>query len=121
MAAVSWPHCSLVNLQKEITMISKKLLLGIVALTAVSGVAQAAGDAQAGKVRAAVCAACHGANGQAPNPIWPNLAGQNAPYLIKQLKAFKSGERKDPLMSPQASTLSDKDMEDVAAYFASLK
>ena len=102
-------------------MTRKKLLLGLVALMATTGAAQAAGDVEAGKVRAAVCAACHGANGIAPNPVWPNLAGQNAPYVLKQLKAFKSGERKDPLMSPQASTLSDKDMEDLAAYFESLK
>jgi len=83
--------------------------------------AAGAGDAAAGKAKSGVCAACHGANGTAPNPVWPNLAGQNAPYLVKQLKDFKSGARKDPIMSPQAMPLSVQDMENLAAYFASLK
>ncbi|HEC06050.1 MAG TPA: cytochrome c [Thiolapillus brandeum] len=85
------------------------------------GSAMAAGDAAAGKVKAAVCAACHGANGISVNAMWPNLAGQKADYIIKQLKAFKAGTRKDPLMSPQAAQLSDQDMENLAAHFSSLK
>ncbi|WP_293645774.1 c-type cytochrome [Thiolapillus sp.] len=85
------------------------------------GSAMAAGDAAAGKVKAAVCAACHGANGISVNAMWPNLAGQKADYIIKQLKAFKAGTRKDPLMSPQAAQLSDQDIENVAAHFSSLK
>jgi len=80
-----------------------------------------AADIAAGKAKAAVCAACHGANGISVNPMWPNIAGQKDQYLLKQLKAFKSGERKDPLMSPQAAALSDADMANLAAYFASLK
>ncbi len=85
------------------------------------GSAMAAGDAAAGKVKAAVCAACHGVNGIGMQPLWPNLAGQKAEYIVKQLKAFKAGTRKDPLMSPQAAPLSDQDMENLAAYFSSLK
>lgn len=85
------------------------------------GSAMAAGDAAAGKVKAAVCAACHGANGVSANALWPNLAGQKADYMLKQMKAFKEGTRKDPLMSPQAAQLSDQDMENLAAYFSSLK
>ncbi|HID46254.1 MAG TPA: cytochrome c [Chromatiaceae bacterium] len=85
------------------------------------GSAMAAGDAAAGKVKAAVCAACHGANGVSANALWPNLAGQKADYMLKQMKAFKDGTRKDPLMSPQAAQLSDQDMENLAAYFSSLK
>jgi cytochrome c553 len=85
------------------------------------GSAMAAGDAAAGKVKAAVCAACHGAAGISVNALWPNLAGQKADYMIKQLKAFKAGTRKDPLMSPQAAQLSEQDMENVAAHFSSLK
>jgi cytochrome c553 len=53
------------------------------------------------------------------NPLWPNLAGQHAAYLVKQLEAFKSGARKDPVMSPMAAPLSKQDMENLAAYFAS--
>jgi len=80
-----------------------------------------AADAAAGKAKAAVCAACHGAAGISASPLWPNLAGQKDQYMIKQLKAFKDGTRKDPLMSPQAAALSDADMENLAAYFSGLK
>lgn len=75
------------------------------------------GDAQAGKAKAAVCAACHGANGISAVDMYPNLAGQHADYIAKQLKAFKSGERKDPVMAPMAMGLSDQDMADLGAYF----
>ena len=83
--------------------------------------AQAAGDAAAGKTKAAACAACHGVDGNSTNPDWPKLAGQHAKYLEKQIKAFKSGARKDPLMSPMAANLSDEDIADLAAYYASQK
>ncbi len=83
--------------------------------------AGAAGDAAAGKAKAALCAACHGPDGNSTNPLWPNIAGQHAPYMVKQLKDFKSGARKDPVMSPMAMPLSDQDIENVAAYFASQK
>ncbi len=85
------------------------------------GSAMAAGDVAAGKAKAAQCAACHGINGISANALWPNLRGQKADYIIKQIKAFKAGTRKDPLMSPQAAQLSDQDIENVAAYFSSLK
>jgi len=79
-----------------------------------------AGDAAAGKAKAAACAACHGADGNGgADPSWPKLAGQHENYLVAQLQAFKSGTRKDPLMSPMAAPLSPKDMDDLAAYFSS--
>jgi len=81
--------------------------------------AQAA-DVEAGKASAATCSACHGAAGISANPQWPNLAGQKDAYLVKQLKAFRSGERKDPLMGPMAAKLSDDEIENLAAYFSSL-
>ncbi len=84
-------------------------------------VAHAASDAKAGQGKAAACAACHGMDGNSNGPEWPNLAGQHQSYIVKQLKAFKSGQRTNPLMTPQAQMLSDQDMEDVAAYFASQK
>lgn len=84
------------------------------------GSAQAA-DVEAGKAKAAVCAACHGAEGRALIPNYPHLAGQNAPYLVKQLKAFKDGSRKEPLMVPFMAPLTEADMENLAAYYASLK
>jgi len=83
----------------------------------------AAGDAAAGKGKAAVCGACHGANGVATIPSYPNLAGQKADYIVLQLKAFKSGERKgaqSAIMAPMAANLSEQDMMDLAAYFSSL-
>ncbi len=78
------------------------------------------GSAEAGKNKATTCAACHGAAGISANPLWPNIAGQAAPYLIAQLKAFKDGTRKNPLMTSQAMMLSDQDMADLAVYFESL-
>jgi len=102
----------------------KKLLAaaGIVAMAA-SGSAMAAGDAAAGKTKAAVCAACHGANGVSMVPMYPNLAGQKAQYLENALKAYKAGQRGGAtaaLMTPQAANLSDQDIADLAAYFSSL-
>ena len=101
----------------------KKVIMAAVIVVGMSslGSAMAAGDAAAGKAKAAVCAACHGMNGISANALWPNLAGQKADYIVKQLKAFKAGTRKDPLMSPQAAQLSDQDMENLAAHFSSLK
>ena len=80
-----------------------------------------AGDPAAGKAKAAVCAACHGPAGFSPNGQWPNLAAQKEDYITLQLKAFKDGTRKNALMSPQAEALSDKDIENLAAYYASMK
>ena len=78
-----------------------------------------AGDAAAGKTKAVVCSACHGIDGNSINPLWPKLAGQHAAYLVKQMKAFRSGERKDPVMAPMAVSLSDADIDDLAAFYAS--
>jgi cytochrome c553 len=79
-----------------------------------------AGEA-AGKEKAAICAACHGADGNSVNPLWPNLAGQTARYIYLQLKDFKEGRRKNVLMSPMAANLSRDDMLDLAAHFSSQK
>ncbi len=78
------------------------------------------GSVEAGKDKALTCTACHGPEGNSASPMWPNIAGQNAPYLLDQLQAFKSGERQDPLMTSQVMTLSDQDMADLAVYFESL-
>lgn len=79
-----------------------------------------AGDAAAGKEKAAACAACHGAEGVSAMEIWPNLAGQKSGYLVKQMKAFRDGARKDPMMSPMASALTDEDIDNLAAYYSGL-
>lgn len=78
------------------------------------------GDAQVGAGKAAVCAACHGAQGIAIAPNFPNLAGQSATYLYVQMKEFHDGSRNDPVMSGQVASLSDADMRNLAAYYASL-
>ena len=79
----------------------------------------AAGNAEAGKGKAAVCAACHGADGNSPMDMFPKIAGQGEAYLVKQMADFKSGERNNAVMAPMVATLSDEDMADLAAYFAS--
>jgi cytochrome c553 len=76
------------------------------------------GSADEGQTKATPCVACHGVNGNSANPEWPSLAGQSAPYTVQQLKAFKAGERQNPLMTPMAQPLSDDDMEDLAAYYS---
>jgi cytochrome c553 len=78
----------------------------------------AAGDIKAGSEKARACQVCHGKGGKSTNPTYPILAGQHAKYIIKQLKAFKSGVRKDPIMNGMAATLSEQDIEDIAAFFA---
>ena len=80
----------------------------------------AAGSAPAGAGKAAVCAACHGKNGISGNPLWPNLAGQQQQYLAKQIKAFRDGDRSDASMQPFVANLTDQDIEDLAAHYASL-
>jgi cytochrome c553 len=80
-----------------------------------------AGDAAAGKAKSMMCAACHGTAGISAVPNYPNLAGQKEAYLTKQLKDFKSGRRNDPTMKGMVAALSDEDMANISAYYASLK
>ncbi|MDR7120704.1 cytochrome c [Rheinheimera soli] len=77
-------------------------------------------DVTAGKTKAGVCAACHGAEGVSVIPDYPNLAGQKVKYLESSIKAYRDGQRKHAVMSPMASGLSDADILDLAAYFAAL-
>jgi cytochrome c553 len=97
------------------------LLAGLL-LGATMNTAMAAGDVAAGQTKAStVCLACHGLDGNSVNPEWPSIAGQHESYIIKQVKAFRAGERTNLLMSPISLTLTDKDIEDVAAYYATQK
>ncbi|WP_047049960.1 c-type cytochrome [Vibrio mexicanus] len=102
----------------------KKVAMGLVlGLGMLSGQALAA-DVAAGQAKAAVCAACHGADGIAVIPGYPNLKGQNEQYLVTSMKAYKNKERTGGLaavMQAQASMLSDDDIANLAAYYASLK
>lgn len=81
--------------------------------------ALAKGNAEAGAAKAAVCAACHGVDGNSINPEWPSLAGQGAPYLAEQLRLFRAGHRNNLVMYPLAMALTDEDIADLAAYFSS--
>ncbi len=98
-----------------------KILLIISALMLLASTQVIAADAAAGKVKSAQCAACHGANGISPMGIYPNLAGQKEQYTIKQMKDFKSGARKDPTMQAMVAALSDEDIANLAAFYASIK
>jgi len=98
----------------------KKIAIVAALVAGLTGVVHAAGDAEAGKAKAASCFACHGADGNslAATPNFPNLAGQSASYLYKQLTAFKKGERKDPTMNAMVMPLDDQAMQDVSEFFA---
>jgi len=90
-----------------------------VCLSLVNAAALAGGDAAKGKEKSAICASCHGADGNSTVPANPRLAGQHASYLLRALRDYKSGARQNAIMAGFAGTLSDEDMEDLAAYFAS--
>jgi len=96
--------------------ISVGLAAGIMVWTA----SALAGDPAAGEEKAATCHACHGADGMGTNPMYPVLAGQYEDYLVHSLKAYRDGSRKNAIMAGLAAPLSDEDIEDLAAYYASL-
>jgi len=83
-----------------------------------SWVFAAEGDPERGKAKSAPCAACHAADGNSANPIWPKIAGQHANYLAKQLSDFKAGDRQNDLMAGMVAGLSEQDMQDLAAFYA---
>ena len=97
-----------------------KWIAAIAAFSLLSAPAFAAGNADAGKAKSAVCAACHGSDGISALEIYPNLAGQKEAYLAGQLQHFRDGERNNPIMAPMAKPLSDDDIADLAAYYAGL-
>ena len=78
------------------------------------------GDAEAGKAKAVTCGACHGADGNSVNPVWPSIAGQHPTYIVEQLQAFKGGQRSEPLMLGQVMLLNDDDMKNLAVYFSEM-
>jgi cytochrome c553 len=77
------------------------------------------GDPKAGQAKAAACGACHGIDGNSTDPQYPKLAGQSEQYIVRQLENFKGGQRQNPIMLGMATPLSEQDMHDVGAYFAS--
>ena len=94
-------------------------LIGSLVLLIGANQVLAAGDSEAGKAKAAVCAACHGVEGISASPDFPHLAAQVPGYIARQLKAFKTGSRINALMTGQVAALSDQDMADLDAYFSS--
>ena len=104
-------------------LIFSALLLSTATLIAPVGTAYAAGDAEAGAIKAYTCTGCHGIPGYKniyPTYSVPKIGGQNYEYLTIALKAYRDGERDHKTMDLQAQSLSDQDIEDVSAYFASL-
>lgn len=100
----------------------KKMILGFVAVlgfTVASSLAFAGGDATAGQTKTAMCAGCHGADGNSPAASFPKLAGQGEKYLTKQLGDIKAGTRKVLEMTGMLNAFSDQDLADIAAYYAS--
>ena len=86
-----------------------------------AGSPSSAGDVTAGRMKAQMCQACHGMDGLSKVPDAPNIAGQTEQYLVAQLQAFKSGARKNDAMSVVAPSLSDQDIENLAAYFSAIE
>ena len=80
----------------------------------------AGGNVQAGKEKSKTCVACHGEDGLSPNTQFPVIAGQYRDYLYQALSDYKAGQRKNPIMTGIVAALSDQDMQDLAAYYASL-
>jgi cytochrome c553 len=102
-------------MNKTITLFALSLAV------AASAPAVAGGNVEAGKAKSAVCAGCHGADGNSPVAMFPKLAGQHEDYLYHSLQGYKTGKRKNAIMQEQVAKLSDQDMKDLAAFFAKHK
>ncbi|MBD3618317.1 MAG: cytochrome c [Chromatiales bacterium] len=98
-----------------------RTLILTAALLALAGTAQAGGDPKAGRDKSQTCQACHGADGNADNPMYPRLAGQYETYLLRALLDYKSGDRNNAIMAGMVAGLSEQDMADLAAFYASQK
>ena len=95
----------------------KLALYAAAAFLALAGAAQA-GNPEAGKEKSRTCAACHGADGNSTAADFPRLAGQHYDYLVKALKDYKTGARKNAIMAPQVANLNQRDFEDLAAFYS---
>jgi cytochrome c553 len=95
-----------------------KIIFSVMLITLPASVL-ALGNIEAGKEKSTACAACHGADGVSASAMFPTIAGQHADYMLHTLKAYKSGQRDNPIMKASVAALSEEDMADLAAYFAS--
>lgn len=98
----------------------RALRVGLAVVVCAVATPALAGDPDAGKEKSVTCVACHGEDGLGTNPMYPVLAGQYEDYLVHALRAYRDGSRKNAIMAGLATTLSDEDIEDLAAYYASL-
>ena len=98
-----------------------QITIAVALISMVPVSAFSAGNAAAGQNKSTVCHACHGPTGQSVQPIYPNLGGQHADYLAKALKDYRDGSRQNAIMSGFAANLSDADIEDISAWYASQK
>ena len=99
----------------------RKLYLGVFLSLFVPGFAFAAPDSAAGKEKAGMCFGCHGAEGNSKNSNFPILAGQKPAYMVNQLRAFRDGKRENSMMQNMAANLTDQEINNLAAFFASVK
>ena len=106
-------HRALNNMNKIQSAVTVTLL------SLIPAIAFSAGNAAEGQNKSAVCHACHGATGVSVQPIYPNLGGQHQDYLVKTLYGFRDGSRQNAIMSGFAANLSDADIEDISAWYAS--
>ena len=95
------------------------LVMAVATGVALAQAATAAGDAAAGREKAAACQQCHGLDGNGPTPLFPKIGGQHAGYIVQALEDYKTGERREPVMAAFATGLSKQDQEDLAAWYAS--
>ena len=93
--------------------------VAVTLLSLIPAVGFSAGNAAEGKNKSTVCHACHGPTGKSVEPIYPNLGGQQQSYLIKTLEGFRDGSRQNVIMNGFAATLSDADIKDISAWYAS--
>lgn len=114
----AWRNWSVAEFTRSQEDTRKMLMRGfMLMLCCLSSLFAHAGDPEAGKQKSVACVACHGADGISVYSAWPNLVGQDAQYIASQLKAFRAGTRKSAMMYPMAFDLSDKDIDDIAAYY----
>lgn len=103
------------------TVVAQLKRVLVVIVLGVAAVPVSAQNVAAGKEKSSACIECHGVDGVSTNREWPNLAGQKYEYMIKHMRKFRDGIRTDPLMEPVAQTLTDKDINDLAAYYAAMQ
>ena len=96
----------------------KTYVLTACAVIALASGGTLASESAAGKEKSKVCAACHGPEGNSTSAEFPRLSGQHYDYLVKALKDYRSGARKNPIMAPQAAKLSDRDIADLADFYS---